>query len=97
MNPQARPPFSLQSGIIRHSGQIWIGDNPILQQRITSALHDSALGGHSSFPVTYNLVKKHFYWRGMKSTVKSFFAACVVCLQAKPDRARAFCHHCLFL
>jgi hypothetical protein len=31
VNPQARPPFSLQSGIIRHSGRIWIGDNPILQ------------------------------------------------------------------
>jgi hypothetical protein len=31
VNPQARPPFSLQSGVLCHSGRVWIGDNPVLQ------------------------------------------------------------------
>jgi hypothetical protein len=88
LNPQARPPFSLQNGVIRHSRRIWIGDNRALQQRIVAALHDSVLGGHSGFPVTYSRMKKLFYWRGLKLTVKSFVAACAICIQAKPDRAR---------
>lgn len=88
VNPQSCPPFSLNSGIIRHSGRIWIGANPQLQQHIISALHDSALGGHSGFPVTHSRVKKLFFWRRLKQSVKAFVAACSVCLQAKPDRAR---------
>lgn len=61
VNPQARPPFTLHSGILRYSGRIWIGSNSQLQQRIISALHDSALGGHSGFPVTHSRIKKLFY------------------------------------
>ncbi|XP_066358305.1 uncharacterized protein [Miscanthus floridulus] len=88
INPQSHPPFTLQNGIILYSGRIWVGNNHQLQQRIISALHDSALGGHSGFPVTHSHIKKLFCWRGMKQTIKTFVAACSVCLQAKPDRAR---------
>lgn len=88
VDPQSCPPFTLHSGIIRHSGRIWIGANPQLQQQVISALHDSALGGHSGFPITHSRVRKLFFWRGLKQDVKVFVAACSVCLQAKPDRAR---------
>ena len=88
INPQSHQPFTLQNGVIRYSGRIWVGNNHQLQQRIISALHDSALGGHSGFPVTYSCIKKLFCWRGMKQTIKAFVAACSVCHQAKPDRAR---------
>lgn len=33
-------------------------------------------------------MKKLFYWRGLKRAVKDFVAACTVCAQAKPDRAK---------
>jgi hypothetical protein len=49
INPQGQQPFSLLNGVIRHSGisgRVWVGANPELQQRIISALHDSALGGY---------------------------------------------------
>jgi len=46
------------------------------------------VGGHSGFPVTYTRIKQLFYWAGMKSAIHSFVQSCVVCLQAKPDRAR---------
>lgn len=51
VDPQSHPPFTLHSGVIRHSGRIWIGANPQLQQRVISALHDITLGGHSGFPL----------------------------------------------
>ena len=47
INTQSHPPFTLQNGVIRYSGRIWVGNNHQLQQIIISALHDSALGGHS--------------------------------------------------
>jgi hypothetical protein len=45
-------PFSLTQGPIRYKGRIWLGENKVLQQRITKALHDSPVGGHSGYPVT---------------------------------------------
>lgn len=52
------------------------------------ALHASALGGHSGFPVTYARIKQLFYWPHMKQIIKDYVAACTVCHQAKPDRTR---------
>lgn len=54
-----------------------------------SALHDSALGDHFGFSVTFSHVKKLFAWRGIKSDVHNYVAACTVCLQAKPDRVKS--------
>jgi hypothetical protein len=45
--------YILTQGVIRFKGQIWLGNNQALQQHVISALHDSAVGGHSGFPVTY--------------------------------------------
>lgn len=46
------------------------------------------MGGHSSAPVTYSRIKRLFYWPRLKSDVWSYVQRCIVCLQAKPDRAR---------
>ncbi|XP_066314427.1 uncharacterized protein [Miscanthus floridulus] len=88
VNSHNHPPFTLHHGVIRYSGHIWVGNNQQLQQNIISALHDSALGGHSGFLVTYSRIKKLFCWHGMKQSIKAFVAACSVCHQAKPDRVR---------
>lgn len=57
---QSRHPYTLLNGIIKLNDRIWIGDNPTVQQRVISAMHSSALGGHSGFPVTYSKMKKLF-------------------------------------
>lgn len=50
--------------------------------------HDSAMGGHLGFHVTYARVKRTFSWPGMKKSVREFVAACGVCKQAKPEHVR---------
>jgi hypothetical protein len=85
---QSRHPYTLLNGIIKLNDHIWIGDNPTVHQRVISAMHSSALGGHSGFLVTYSKMKKLFAWKGMKSAVRAFVQSCSTCLQAKPNRAR---------
>lgn len=46
-------PFSLHQGLIRHKGRVWLGNNITMQTKVISVLHDSAVGGHFGFPVTY--------------------------------------------
>jgi hypothetical protein len=52
--------FTLVQGVIRHKGRVWLGNNTSLQLKIIAALHDSALGGHSGFLVTYRRIKPLF-------------------------------------
>ena len=75
--------FSLEQGLIRHNGNIWIGQNSSLQTKIIAAFHSSALGGHSGITPTYYKLRKHFAWKGMKQDVESYIKQCSVCQHAK--------------
>jgi len=80
LNSDSHPPYTLLNGLIHIGDRIWVGDNKTLQLRIFEALHSSAIGGHSGFPVTYRRIKKLFAWRGMKSDIKQLVASCTTCL-----------------
>jgi transposase InsO family protein len=80
--------FQLEDGIIKLKGRVWVGNNPALQQQIVTALHSSAIGGHSGFGVTYRRLRTLFAWPGLKNQVREFVEACSVCKQAKPERCR---------
>uniref|UniRef100_J3KY79 Reverse transcriptase domain-containing protein n=1 Tax=Oryza brachyantha TaxID=4533 RepID=J3KY79_ORYBR len=86
VNAAAIPNFSLHNGILKYKNRIWVGNNSELQTKIVHALHDSPIGGHSGFPVTYRRVKGLFVWPGMKKMVKTLVDECDICQQAKPDR-----------
>jgi hypothetical protein len=77
--------YTLQQGIIRCKGRIWIGKNTAMQQEILHALHSSPIGGHSGFHATYHRVKHTFSWPGLKKQVSMFVAQCTVCQQAKAE------------
>lgn len=88
IDASAVPNFTLQDGVLRYKGRIWVGQNPTLQAKLLSACHSSAVGGHSGAPVTYMRMKKLFAWKGMKPTVHNFVKNCLICQQAKPDRSK---------
>lgn len=71
IDPQCEPLFSLSKGVLRYQGRIWIGPDKELQHTIISAFHDSPVGGHSGFPVTYRKLMSLFKWLGMKSLCSS--------------------------
>jgi hypothetical protein len=78
--------FKLTDGIIRYKNRIWIGNNAKLHSKIAQALHDSAIGGHSGFYVTYHRIKQLFSWPGMKKFLRNWVSSCSVCQQAKSER-----------
>lgn len=84
--PDSEEGFSLQEGVVRFQGRIWIGQNEEIQQSLIKALHDSAAGGHSGFHATYSRVRRLFAWKGLKEMVLKFVRECQVCQQAKTER-----------
>ncbi|KAL5211653.1 hypothetical protein ABZP36_022500 [Zizania latifolia] len=88
LDPMARPEFSLCNGLLKYRGRIWVGNNQELQFKLISALHDSPVGGHSGFPVTYQRIKRLFAWKGMKTMIQDQLKNCTVCQQSKPERVK---------
>jgi hypothetical protein len=88
VTPAPLGPYTLKAGILRYKDRIWIGNNFPLQNQIMLALHDSPVGGHSGFPVTYRRVKQLFSWPSMKTSVKDYVKSCAICQQSKPDRSK---------
>lgn len=86
VQPDSKPNYQLIQGVIRYKNCIWLGHHPDLHLKIFSAFHDSPLGGHSGFPVTYKRIKSLFKWLGMKTFVKEQVQSCLVCQQEKPER-----------
>jgi len=75
--------YSLDNGIIRYKNKLWIAQNSALQTKIIAAFHSSAIWGHSGTKATYQRLKTHFAWKGMKMAVEDFVKQCSVCQQAK--------------
>ena len=88
LKPDDVPYYTLSGGVLQFKNRIWVGNDTSLQSQLISAMHTSALGGHSGIPVTYSKLKQYFAWPAMKSSVQQFVHACQICQQAKPDRAR---------
>lgn len=80
--------FELHSGLIRFKGRLWIGNNTALQTKLISAMHASAVGGHSGATATYQRVKKLFCWKGKKSAVEDFVRQCSICQHSKHEHSK---------
>lgn len=76
---------TLQNGVIRQRGRLWIGANSALQTKLVAALHHSAVGGHPGATATYHRVRKLFAWPGLKRAVEDFVKQCAVCQHAKHE------------
>jgi hypothetical protein len=75
--------YSLQQGLIRLRGRVWLGANSALQTKLISAFHASAIGGRSGVEATYQRLKHLFTWAGMKAAVQDFVRKCDICQDAK--------------
>jgi hypothetical protein len=77
--------FSLEKGLIKCKGKIWIANYSALETRLITTFHSSAIGGHSGVLPTYHRLKQLFSWKGMKHDVTNFVKQCDVCQQAKHE------------
>jgi hypothetical protein len=75
--------YRLDQGLIKKNELVWIDNNSALQTKLIVACHSSALGGHSGVNATYNRMKRHFEWKGMKADIESYIKQCPVCQRAK--------------
>lgn len=96
LDPTSKPNHQLLQGIIRYKGAIWIGNKLDLHNKIFAAFHDSPVGGHSGFPVTYRRIHSLFRSSGMKKFIreKSNHVSLASKLSQKGLITPGCCPHC---
>jgi hypothetical protein len=86
IDPASNPSYSLQAGIIRYKGRIYIGSSTDLRTKIFHAFHSSVYGGHSGHRVTLHRIQQLFYWLALKKTIATLVAECPTCQISKTER-----------
>jgi hypothetical protein len=81
--------YSLDNGIIKYQGRVWLGNQTEAKQAILLALHNSAIGGYSGVNATYHKVRALFSWPHMKQEIQEYISKCAVCQQAKHENTKA--------
>ncbi len=83
-----RPLYQLIDGVLRHIDPHQLEALHVvvpgkLQTKVQSAYHDDPLSGHQGVHVTYDRLRKQFYWDGMYTDVVSYIHRCDSCLRNK--------------
>ncbi|XP_070020520.1 uncharacterized protein [Nicotiana sylvestris] len=60
LDASAVPSVTLQQGLLRHKGQIWIGSSGNLRHQLVEAMHITTWGGHSGVHATHQRLKSLF-------------------------------------
>jgi Integrase zinc binding domain/Integrase core domain len=71
---------------IFYKGKQYILKDQELQQDNLKLFHDHETAGHPGELETYNAVKQHYWWPGLRIFVKNYIKGCGICQQFKIDR-----------
>jgi hypothetical protein len=68
--------FSLQQGLLLDKGRIWLIKHSHFQKQILEFIHSDPAAGHSGYHKTLHRAKVNFFWKGMRTDIKTFVLEC---------------------
>ena len=72
--------------VLFYKGRNYIPRNMELRRDIVKTFHDHETAGHPGEIGTYNAVRQHYWWPGLRTFVKNYVQGCGICQQFKIDR-----------
>ena len=75
--------------ILFYKGKNYIPKDTELRQDIVKTFHDYQTAKHPGEIGTYNAVRQHYWWPGLRTFVKNYVQGCGTCQQFKIDRTPA--------
>ena len=72
--------------VLFFKGKNYIPRNDTLRRDIAKMFHDHETAGHPGELETYNAIRQHYWWPGLRTFVKNYVKGCGVCQQFKIDR-----------
>lgn len=77
-------------GLLRVNGQAYVSDDPAVRAEIMLINHDDPAAGHFGAKKTLELIKRKYFWFGMRADVKKWCRQCPVCQRSKTRRHRPY-------
>lgn len=77
---------SISDGVLYYKDRLWVVDEYFTE--LIREVHDQPAVGHPGVTRTYALIKREYYWRGMRSTIATYVDNCYTCQRAKAPRDR---------
>ena len=72
-----------EKNILFYKDKNYILDDLELRRDIVKMFHDHETAGHLGELETYNSVRQHYWWLGMRTFVKRYVQGCGICQQFK--------------
>jgi len=72
--------------ILFFRGKNYIPQDTDLRRDIVRTYHDHLTAGHPGELQTFNAIREHYWWPGMRTFIKNYVKGCGVCQQFKIDR-----------
>src|ERR1700734_404080 len=75
--------------LLFYKGKNYIPKDIGLRRDIVKTFHDHEKAGHPGEIGTYNAVRQHYWWPGLRTFIKNYVQGCGTCQQFKIDRSPA--------
>jgi hypothetical protein len=72
--------------ILFYHDKCYIPQDLSIRREITEQYHDAPTAGHPGELETYNALRTHYWWPGMRTFVKNYVKGCAFCQQFKINR-----------
>jgi len=72
-----------EDGVVYMKGRIYVPNNNKIKEEILKENHDSVNVGHPEQYRMLELLKRNYWWPGLKEDVKKYVQGCVKCQQNK--------------
>jgi Integrase zinc binding domain len=72
--------------VLFYKGKNYVPIDVELWREIVQRYHDHQMAGHSGELQTYNVVKKHYWWPGLRFFIKNYVQGCGTFQQFKINR-----------
>ena len=76
----------IQDGALYHLDRLWVSE--AMHTEVIREVHDQPACEYLGLARTYELVRREYYWRGMKSIITQYVRNCYTCHRVKPSRDR---------
>ncbi|RVW42820.1 Transposon Tf2-8 polyprotein [Vitis vinifera] len=72
-------------GLLLYKGRVIVPNVAALRAKLLHEMHDTKVGGHSSFLRTFKKLGQQFYWPGMHRSMQDYVKGCAVCQKIKAE------------
>ena len=75
---------SVDNGILYHKERLWVSTSILID--VIQEAHDQPTCDHPGVARINNLIRREYYWRGMRNTIAQYVTNCYTCQRAKAPR-----------